>query len=70
MEEFKKYRESSLAEQYGVKDLGDEVLSVDAIDLSDDNTATEIPVKEIRGIKIPSTLKEEIGQTLNERLGD
>ena len=65
MEEFKKYRKSSpLAEEYGVKELDDDTINVDTVETE------EIPVKEIRGVKIPSTLTQEIEKTLNERLGD
>lgn len=69
MEEFKKYRSASLAEEYGVKDLGEGFDDTD-IDSEEMKTQEEIPVKEIRGVKIPSTLSGEIEKTLNERLGD
>jgi ferritin len=65
MEEFKKYKKSSaLAEEYGVKELDDDIIDVDTVEME------EIPVKEIRGVKIPSTLTQEIEKALNERLGD
>ena len=68
MEEFKEYQKKSLAEEYGVKELDDMDMDQEIGTIPSD--VQEIPVKEIRGVKIPNTLDKNIEKTLNERLGD
>jgi ferritin len=68
MEEFKKYRKTSLAEEYGVKELED--MEMDQEIENEPAQVQEVPVKEIKGVKIPNTLDSEVEKTLNERLGD
>lgn len=68
MEEFKEYQKKSLAEEYGVKELDD--MDMDQEIGTKPSDVQEVPVKEIKGVKIPNTLDQEIEKTLNERLGD
>lgn len=62
MEEFKKYKASVLAEEFGaVKELDDDSTEMDK---------EEITPAMTKGVTIPKTLPSEVEAILNERLGD